>query len=134
LKVVLNTITHPKYINIENNIFLADNLKCFFFNSELFFYWNNHLKMHTFSNNICIYKCSIFRRAWIATVHSKCINDHILRSDIFLPKCPTNLSQHSLSLTIWSDIVVGRESGYLKIFFYISRGEHVKHFVIDAYL
>ena len=43
-------------------------------------------------------------------------------------------SQHSLSPTIWSDIVVGRESGYLKIFFYISRGEHVKHFVIDAYL
>jgi hypothetical protein len=32
------------------------------------------------------------------------------------------------------DIVVGRESGYLKIFFYISRGEHVKHFVIDVYL
>jgi hypothetical protein len=32
-------------------------------------------------------------------------------------KCPTNLSQHSLSPTIWSDIVVGRESGYLKIFF-----------------
>jgi phosphatidylserine/phosphatidylglycerophosphate/cardiolipin synthase-like enzyme len=30
--------------------------------------------------------------------------------------------------------LVGRESGYLKIFFYISRGEHVKHFVIDAYL
>ena len=26
-------------------------------------------------------------------------------------------SQHSLSPTIWSDIVVGRESGYLKIFF-----------------
>jgi hypothetical protein len=26
-------------------------------------------------------------------------------------------SQHSLSSTIWSDIVVGRESGYLKIFF-----------------
>jgi phosphatidylserine/phosphatidylglycerophosphate/cardiolipin synthase-like enzyme len=43
-------------------------------------------------------------------------------------------SQHSLSPTIWSDIVVGRESAYLKIFFYISRGEHVKHFVIDAYL
>jgi phosphatidylserine/phosphatidylglycerophosphate/cardiolipin synthase-like enzyme len=44
-------------------------------------------------------------------------------------------SQHSLSpTTIWSDIVVGRENGYLKIFFYISRGEHVKHFVIDAYL
>ena len=64
------------------------------------------------------------------TVHSKCINDHTLRSDIFLPKGPKNLSQHSLSPTIWSDIVVG----YLKIFFYISRGEHVKHFVIDAYL
>jgi hypothetical protein len=43
-------------------------------------------------------------------------------------------SQHSLSPTIWSDIMVGRESGYLKIFFYISRGEHVKHLVIDAYL
>ena len=42
--------------------------------------------------------------------------------------------QHSLSPTFWSDIVVRRESGYLKIFFYISRGEHVKHFVIDAYL
>ena len=43
-------------------------------------------------------------------------------------------SQHSPSPTIWSDIVVGRESGYLKIFFTFSRGEHVKHFVIDAYL
>ena len=43
-------------------------------------------------------------------------------------------SQHSLNPTIWSDIVVGRENGYLKIFFYISQGEHVKHFVIDAYL
>jgi hypothetical protein len=42
-------------------------------------------------------------------------------------------SQHSLSPTIWSDIVVGRESGF-KDFFYISRGEHVKHFVMDAYL
>ena len=75
-------------------------------------------------------------------VHSKCINDHTLRSDIFLPKCPTHSremsdkfeSQHSPSPTIWSDIVVGRESGYLKIFFYISRGEHVKHVMIDAYL
>ena len=43
-------------------------------------------------------------------------------------------SQHSLSPTIWSVILVGRESGYLKIFFYISRGEYVNHFVIDAYL
>jgi hypothetical protein len=61
------------------------------------------------------------------TVHSKCINDHTLRSDIFLPKCPTHSremsdkfeSQHSLNPTIWLDIVVvvGRESGYLKIFF-----------------
>jgi hypothetical protein len=47
------------------------------------------------------------------TVHSKCINDHTLRSDIFIPKCPTHSremsdkfeSQHSLSPTIWSDIV-----------------------------
>ena len=43
-------------------------------------------------------------------------------------------SQHSLSPTIWSDILVGRESGYEKIFFYISPGEYVKHFGIDAYL
>jgi hypothetical protein len=41
--------------------------------------------------------------------------------NIFFPKCPTHSremfdkfeSQHSLSPTIWSDIVVGRESGYL---------------------
>jgi hypothetical protein len=33
-----------------------------------------------------------------------------------------------------SHYLVGRERGYLKIFFYISRGEHVKHFVIGAYL
>ena len=52
------------------------------------------------------------------TVHTKCINDQTLRSDIF----PQNVrqmsdkfeSQHSLSPTIWSDILVlvGRESGY----------------------
>jgi hypothetical protein len=56
--------------------------------------------------------------------YSKCINAHTLRSDIFFPKCPTHSremfdkfeSQHSLSPTIWSDIVVGRESGYLKVF------------------
>jgi hypothetical protein len=58
------------------------------------------------------------------TVHSKCINYHTLRSDIFLPKCPTHSREMSdkfestlSSPTIWSDIVVGRESGYLKIFF-----------------
>ena len=55
-----------------------------------------------------------------ATVHSKCIDDHTLRSDIFLPKCPTHSremsdkfeSQHSNS-----DYLVRCESGYLKIFF-----------------
>jgi hypothetical protein len=41
---------------------------------------------------------------------------------------------HTFRLFGRTDIVVGRESGYLKIFFYISRCEHVKHFVIDAYL
>ena len=30
------------------------------------------------------------------TVHSKCINNHTLRSDIFLPKCPTNLRVNTL--------------------------------------
>ena len=27
------------------------------------------------------------------TVHTKCINDQTLRSDIFHPKCPTNVRQ-----------------------------------------
>ena len=37
------------------------------------------------------------------TVHFKCINDHTLRSDIFLPKCPTNLRVNTLK----SDYLVG---------------------------
>jgi hypothetical protein len=74
------------------------------------------------------------------TVHSKCINDQTLRSDIFLPKCPTNVRQiwesdilvgHcGLGRTFWSDVRVDIK----RFFFYISRGEYVKHFVIDAYL
>ena len=46
------------------------------------------------------------------TVHSKCINDHTLRSDIFLPKCPTNLrvdylvGHFGLGRTFWSDVRV----------------------------
>ena len=52
-------------------------------------------------------------------------NSHTLRSDISLPKCLTHSremsdkfeNQHSLNPTIWSDIVVGRESGYLIFFF-----------------
>jgi hypothetical protein len=56
-------------------------------------------------------------------------------------------SQHSLSPTIWSDILIlvghfGRtfwswsdvRVDIKRFFFYISRGEYVKHFVIDAYL
>jgi hypothetical protein len=39
-------------------------------------------------------------------------------------------SQHSLSRTFWSDVRVDIK----RFFFYISRGEYVKHFVIDAYL
>ena len=88
----------------------------------------------------CTFFCNLQSQAWThailviglyellgnpTTVHSKCINDHTLRSDIFLPKCPTHSreisvkfeSRHSPSPIIWSDIVVGRESGYLKIFF-----------------
>jgi hypothetical protein len=55
-------------------------------------------------------------------------------------KCPINLRVNTLQLRVFgrmswvhSEYLVGRESGYLKIFFYISRGEHVKHFVIDVY-
>jgi hypothetical protein len=36
------------------------------------------------------------RPSLTCTVHSKCINDHTLRSDIFLPKCPTNLRVNTL--------------------------------------
>jgi hypothetical protein len=35
-------------------------------------------------------------RVYRVTVHSKCINDQTLRSDIFLPKCPTNLRVNTL--------------------------------------
>jgi hypothetical protein len=41
------------------------------------------------------------------TVHSKCINDHTLRSDIFLPKCPTNVRQIWESTLPKSDYLVG---------------------------
>ena len=85
---------------------------------------------------VCWNKCSVARRrVYIfsmtlskdtCTVHSKCINDQTLRSDIFLPKCPTNLRVN----TFWSDVRVDIK----RFFFYISRGEYVKHFVIDAYL
>ena len=52
---------------------------------------------------------------------------------------PPKMSDKFESTLSKSDYLVGhrgrgRESGYLKIFFYISRGEHVKHFVINAYL
>ena len=84
-------------------------------------------------------------RHWfrLHTVHSKCINNQTLRSDIFLPKCPTNVRQiweSTLSKsdylvghfgrTFWSDVRVDIK----RFFFYISRGEYVKHFVINAYL
>ena len=82
------------------------------------------------------------------TVHSKCINAHTLRSDISLPKCPTHSREMSDKFEstpsyceylvenrgCTPEYLVERESGYLNIFFYISRGEHVKHFVIDVYL
>jgi hypothetical protein len=32
----------------------------------------------------------------LLTVYSKCINDHTLRLDIFLPKCPTNSRVNTL--------------------------------------
>ena len=41
------------------------------------------------------------------TVHSKCINDQTLRSDIFLPKCPTNVRQIWESTLSKSDYLVG---------------------------
>ena len=40
------------------------------------------------------------------TVHSKCINDQTLRSDIFHPKCPTNVRQIWESTLSKSDILV----------------------------
>ena len=41
------------------------------------------------------------------TVHSKCINDQTLRSDIFHPKCPTNIRQIWESTLSMSDYLVG---------------------------
>jgi hypothetical protein len=56
-----------------------------------------------------------------SAVHSKCINDQTLRSDIFLPKCPTHVRQiwestlsksdylvrhFGLGRTFWSDVRV----------------------------
>jgi phosphatidylserine/phosphatidylglycerophosphate/cardiolipin synthase-like enzyme len=49
----------------------------------------------------------------------------------FVQSIPFNFCESTPSN---SEYLVGRESGYLKIFFYISRGDHVKHFVIDVYL
>jgi hypothetical protein len=43
----------------------------------------------------------------VYTVHSKCINDQTLRSDIFLPKCPTNVWQIWESTLSKSDYLVG---------------------------
>jgi hypothetical protein len=71
----------------------------------------------------------------VLTVHSKCINDHTLRSDIFLPKCPTNVRQIWESTLSKSDYLVGHRGlgrtweWIFKDIFYISRGEYVKHFV-----
>jgi hypothetical protein len=61
-------------------------------------------------------------RLWVFKRHFSTIFQ--LYIDLWATLPGTNM-QHSLCPTIWSDIVVGRESGYLKIFFYISRGEHV---------
>ena len=86
--------------------------------------WELHLLVINLKGSIHYFIKNIWYK-YTGTVHSKCINDHTLRSDIFLLKCLTHSremsdkfeSQHSLSPTIWSDIVVGRESGYLKILF-----------------
>ena len=54
------------------------------------------------------------------TVHSKCINAHTLRSDIFLLKCLTHsreMPDKFESTLSNSDYLVRRESGYLTIFF-----------------
>jgi len=46
---------------------------------------------------------------------------------------PSNYRVFGRTSWVHSEYLVRRESGYLKIFFYISQGEHVKHFVIDVY-
>ena len=50
------------------------------------------------------------KRIYLPTVHSKCINYHTLRSDIFLPKCPTHsreMSDKFESTLSKSDYLVG---------------------------
>ena len=55
---------------------------------------------------------SILSKTLVAcTVHSKCINDQTLRSNIFLPKCPTFVDKCPTNLrvntrTFWSDVRV----------------------------
>jgi hypothetical protein len=81
--------------------------------------------------HITFYEQSII----ISTVHSKYINDHTLRSDIFLPKCPKNVRQiwESTSPTIWSDYLVGHfglgmDFIFVNVIQYLDKGkfEHKK--------
>jgi hypothetical protein len=76
--------------------------------------WGTYMKLVTKYQipviNSCWEKCDV-KCAY--TVHSKCINDHTLRSDIFLPKCPTNLRVNTLWVWLfgrtfwsWSDVRV----------------------------
>ena len=59
--------------------------------------WHTYIKLVTKYQipviNSCLEKCD---EKCAYTVHSKCINDQTLRSDIFLPKCPTNLRVNTL--------------------------------------
>jgi hypothetical protein len=54
------------------------------------------------------------------TVHTKCINDQTLRSDIFHPKCPTNLRVNTLNIDLGAtfpgeNMVQGKNTlGYLR--------------------
>ena len=61
--------------------------------------WGTYMKLVTKDQisaiNSCWEKCD---EKCAYTVHSKWINDQTLRSDIFLPKCPTNLRVNTLYL------------------------------------
>ena len=49
-------------------------------------------------------------------------------------KCPTNLRVNTLYVRLFGRTFLSDVRVDIKIFFYISQGEYVKHFVIDAYL
>ena len=71
--------------------------------------WEQHLLVINLKGSIHYFIKNTWYK-YTGTVHSKCINDHTLRSDIFLPKCQTHsreMSDKFESTLSKSDYLVG---------------------------